>query len=117
MNAIQQNQEMVVKIRSLCESVGISIKALEEALGFANGTIGKWSKAVKPPPFERVCMVAEYFGVSVPFLRGEAEIPSGGSGVSQRAMVAALLFDQSAPWLQDQVLALLRAGIENGVTA
>lgn len=114
MTVQEQNNEMVCKIRNLCESVGISIKALEETLGFPNATIGKWGNAKKPAPFDRVAQVASYFGVSVPFLRGEGGTPNEGSGLSSKAMIAALLFDQSAEWVQEQVLSLLRAALENG---
>ena len=114
MTVQEQNAAMVSKIRDLCESVGISIKALEEALAFPNGTIGKWANAKKPAPFDRVAQVAEYFGVSVPFLRGEGGMPNEGSGLSSNAMVAALLFDQSEEWVQEQVLSFLRAALEHG---
>lgn len=113
MTVQEQNAETVCKIRDLCESVGITIKALEESLAFPNGTIGKWGNAKKPAPFDRVVLVANFFGVSVPFLRGEGGTPNEGSGLSGNAMVAALLFDQAEAWVQDQVLSLLRAAIDN----
>ena len=102
---------MVNRIRDACRSIGITVKDLEKELGFSNGTIGKWASATKQPPFDRVCAVAEYFGYTVPFLRGESEqpTPNAGSGLSMKGYAAAILFDRAEPWLQDQVLALLKA--------
>lgn len=51
------------KIRELCEKKGISISALEKALGFGNATIRGWGKA--SPTVDKLKKVAEYFGVSI----------------------------------------------------
>ena len=111
MSIQKENQELVYRIRNACQSIGITVKDLERELGFPNGTIGKWASAAKRPPFDRVNAVANYFGYSVPFLRGESEqpVPWDGSGLSMRGHVAASLFDRAEPWLQDQILALLKA--------
>ena len=69
----EENKIMVDNIKSLCRSRGITVKALEKALIYPNGTIGKWAKAAKRPPFDRVKPVADYFGLDVEQLREETE--------------------------------------------
>ena len=107
----KENKIIVEKIRLMCQSIGITVKDLEKELGFPNGTIGKWAKAAKRPPFDRVEAVAKHFGCTVSFLRGENENthPGEGSGLSYKSYNAAILFERAEPWLQDQVMALLKA--------
>lgn len=69
----EENEIMVENIKALCRSQGITVKALEKALIYPNGTIGKWAKAAKRPPFDRVKPVADYFGLDVEQLREETE--------------------------------------------
>lgn len=111
MSITEENKELVQRIRLCCQSIGITVKDLEKELGFPNGTIGKWASAAKRPPFERVNAVADYFGYTVSFLRGESEkpTPGDGDGLSAEARAAAVMFDRAEPWVRDQVLSLLRA--------
>ena len=62
---------MVDKIRELCKKNGTSIFKLEKQLGFGNGVIGRWDKAV--PNYERLSAVASALGVTVADLTGEAD--------------------------------------------
>lgn len=62
---------MVDKIRELCKKNGTSIFKLEKQLGFGNGVIGRWDKAV--PNYERLSAVASALGVTVAVLTGEAD--------------------------------------------
>lgn len=62
---------MVDKIRELCKKNGTSIFKLEKQLGFGNGVIGRWDKAV--PNYERLSAVASALGVTVAELTGEAD--------------------------------------------
>ena len=59
------------KIRVLANSKGMSLPALEVALGFGNGTIVRWDKS--SPTAEKLQKVADYFGVSVDYLLGREE--------------------------------------------
>lgn len=55
---------MVIKnIQQLCKKRGISIYALEKAVGLGNGTIGKWKKT--SPRIDSLHRVANYFDVTV----------------------------------------------------
>ena len=57
---------MFEKIKKLCEEHHISIWALEKALGFGNGTIGKWKNS--SPAIANVEKVAKYFNVTTDYL-------------------------------------------------
>ncbi len=107
----EENIELVNRIKLLCQSAGITVKDLEVRLQFPNATIGKWAKAAKRPPFDRVSAVAEYFGCTVSFLRGESEkpTPGDGEGLSAEARAVAVMFENAEPWLQAQILSLLKA--------
>lgn len=54
---------LVENIRTLCRENGISIRQLENALGFSNGIISSWG--TKVPAVTRVKAVADYFGVTI----------------------------------------------------
>lgn len=54
------------RIKELCEKKGIAQTALEKELGFGRGSIGKLRKGNTTA--ERLQKIADYFGVSVPYL-------------------------------------------------
>lgn len=68
------NSEIVEFIRAAMKSRGSSIAYLEKSLGFANGTIGKWAKAPKSPPYAKLAAVASAIGVTVAELTGETAL-------------------------------------------
>ena len=71
MTQIEKNGRIVYSIRQLCKKRGISVTTLEKELGYGNGSIGKWSKAPKAPPYDRLFRIAQFFGVSVEQIAGE----------------------------------------------
>lgn len=56
------------KIKVLANKQKISIRALEETLGYGNGTIRRWDK--QTPGVDKLSRVADYFEVSVDYLLG-----------------------------------------------
>ncbi len=60
-----------VKIKELAERQKLSIRSLEEKLGYGNGTIRRWEKQV--PGVDKVQKVADYFNVSVDYLLGRED--------------------------------------------
>lgn len=61
---------MYERIKELCKNRGITLKELETAVGVGNRTIYRWDQ--NSPSIEKVCAVAEYFGVSVDYVvKGE----------------------------------------------
>ncbi len=63
--------DIVTRIRTLAQEQGITLATLEHALGFGNGTIGRWNKS--SPTTEKLNRVAQYFDVSVDYLLGNTE--------------------------------------------
>lgn len=78
----ENNVVIVEKIKQLAASKGTNIARLEKAIGFGNGMIGKWAKAPKSPPYEKLLVVADYFGVTVADLTGEKKEPAASSEFS-----------------------------------
>lgn len=69
----EQNKVIVNNIRTLAASRRTNIATIERELGIGNGTIGKWAKAAKSPPYETLYKIATHFGVTVAELTGEAD--------------------------------------------
>lgn len=53
-------------VKSLAADKGKSIYKIEHDLNLSNGTISKWNKSV--PQVNRLQAVADYLGVSIPYL-------------------------------------------------
>lgn len=56
------------KIKELAAQRKMSIKQLEEHLGYGNGVIGRWKSS--NPGIDKIQSVAKYFNVSVDYLLG-----------------------------------------------
>lgn len=67
------NAEIVKNIRGIAKSQGTSLTKIELSLGFGNGMIGKWAKAPKSPPYDKLLKIAEFLGVSVNDILGECK--------------------------------------------
>ena len=59
------------KIKELAAQKKISIKQLEEHLGYGNGVIGRWKNS--NPGIDKIQAVAKFFNVSVDYLLGNEE--------------------------------------------
>ena len=60
--------DLYEKIKELAAQKHISIRQLEEKLGFANATLRRWDK--NKPSIDKIQAVAKYFNVSVDYLLG-----------------------------------------------
>lgn len=58
-------------IKELAEKQKISIRRLEENLGFGNGTLNRWR--TNTPGVDKLEKVADYFGVTTDYLLGRTE--------------------------------------------
>lgn len=67
--------DLYEKIKNLASTKKISIRQLEEKLGFGNGIIRRWSNTV--PGIDKIGKVADYFDVSTDYLLGRTEYPNG----------------------------------------
>lgn len=62
------------RIKKLCESHGITVPILENRLKIPNNTIYQWKEnGSRKPSLERLEQIADYFNVSLDYLRGRAE--------------------------------------------
>ncbi len=75
-----EEKDIVDRINDLCKENGITVKALERELGFANSTVYKWRNSKKKPPLEKVMAVAKRLHTTADYLyTGEEEQGSGFS--------------------------------------
>ena len=87
-------QSVVEKIKALCKENKTSIAAIERELGFGNGSIRKWDDA--SPAYERISAVANFLGVTVSDLTGDAKKAPAQTGerkISDEDMMFALWGD------------------------
>lgn len=63
--------DLYEKIRILANEKKMSIRQLEEALGFGNGVINRWRK--NTPGSDKLKKVADYFDVSIDYLLGRSD--------------------------------------------
>lgn len=62
------------RIKKLCEKHGISVNALENRLEIPNNTIYQWYEGSdRKPSLERLEKIADYFNVSLDYLRGRTD--------------------------------------------
>ena len=59
------------RVEKLREKTGLGQGKLETAMGVGNGSINKWKK--RNPKVETMEKVANYFNVSIDFLKGETD--------------------------------------------
>ena len=62
---------LLKKVRTLCESRGITINKLEKELGYSQGSIGKMSNSV--PKADRLYDIAKYFDVPMEYFFAEED--------------------------------------------
>lgn len=62
---------LVDRIKDLCEAHNTTFAEVERRVGLSNGQIRRWDTA--SPKLENVEKVADYFGVSVEYLRGRED--------------------------------------------
>lgn len=113
-----QNEIIVENIRRIATRKNTNISQIEKALGFANGTIGKWANGHKSPPYDKLSKIAEHLQVSMSELTVAPTIPApsehdpgiknppgyAGGEVDAREKVQAIIEAADA----DKIAALLR---------
>lgn len=75
------------RIKALCKNKGISIRELEEKMGFSYGLIAKWAK--HSPAYDKLAKVAAFLGVRPEALAGE----EGYYENAETAQVAQIILD------------------------
>jgi len=121
----EEGSVMVDRIRALCKARNTSITKLEAALGFGNGTIGKWKNAKNAPPADKLEKVADFLDVSVRYLlTGETlppylppiksvdeknPAPTNGDGKTYKEQLLDLIDDIAAHGTRDDLIDVLAA--------
>ena len=67
---------MAQRIEALRTEKGLSRPALSAALGFPKNAVEKFETGRQTPTQDQQKKIADYFGVSVPYLRGENDDPT-----------------------------------------
>ena len=63
--------DLYKRIQKLAKQQKISIRRLEEVLGFGNGVINRWRSTT--PGIDKITKVADFFKVSVDYLLGREQ--------------------------------------------
>lgn len=117
---MNNNKVIVETIDRLAKSRTTTIKQVEKALGFGNGMIGKWAKAPKSPPIDKLSKIADYFSVPLEYLltgampQGKKEIAPTPKGESDNEKLLIELFRQLSPERQEEELAYLTQAAKRG---
>lgn len=69
---------MAQRLEALRTERGLSRPALSAALGFPKTAMEKFETGRQTPTQDQQRKLADYFGVSLPYLRGESDDPSDG---------------------------------------
>ena len=78
--------DLYEKIKELAAQKNISIRQLEEKLGFANATLRRWNK--NKPSVDKIQAVAKYFNVSVDYLLGNEELKTANEPVDLKKVIS-----------------------------
>ena len=71
---------IVERVKQLCEKRGLTLSGLSKTLGFNKNAIYAWDEHV--PAADKLQAAADYFGVSVDYLLGRTDNPTGQSRIS-----------------------------------
>ena len=103
------------KILVLCNERGVSVASVEKACGMSHGVIRRWNK--QAPSADRLQRVAEYFGVTISYLLGDANNRKGEYYVDPEVSLMVqqlkdrpelkILFDASKDMSQEDLLLVL----------
>lgn len=78
--------DLYEKIKELAAQKNISIRQLEEHLGYGNGTIRRWNK--NKPNYDKIQAVAKYFNVSVDYLLGNEELKKANKPIDLKKVIS-----------------------------
>ena len=94
------------RIKALASSQQMSLAELERKLGFSNGSMRKWGTST--PSLDKVEKVANYFNVSLDYLKGRTDNPNIASGNDntavdlKKAVAGSMAFD-GKPLTEDEI--------------
>lgn len=105
------NLFIFARFEELRASQGITKKKIADALNRKPTICQDWKAGKSTPGDDQIAIIAKILHTTPAYLTGESDekSPPQGDGLSVRAREAAVLFDRAEPWMQEQVLSLLRA--------
>ncbi|ALI33918.1 helix-turn-helix domain-containing protein [Weissella cibaria] len=66
------------RLKKLRKEKGVTLVKMSEAIGIAQSSLSRYESGEREPTkIEQLEKLADYFGVSVPYLRGEIDFPNG----------------------------------------
>ena len=73
-----------LRIKELREERRLTQAALAREIGVSTGSVGMWESTGEIPPVKKLCILADYFGVSLDYLVGRSEVrlPAAENGIS-----------------------------------
>lgn len=77
------NSQLITNIKRICKTQNIPLSEMLEQCNLSKGFIYDVEKRDRTPAVDKVTAIAEYFGVSVDYLLGRTDTPTGYSnGIS-----------------------------------
>lgn len=67
---------MYERFEKLCEMKGVTAYKVSQATGIATSTLTSWKKGGYTPKLSKLQKIADYFGISVDYLTGDADKPA-----------------------------------------
>lgn len=106
---------MYERFEQLLKEHGVSAYKVSKETGIPQPTLSGWKRTNRTPQIRTLKAIADYFGVSVEYLKGETDdrgqkekpAPVSGSGLSEDAIKIGKAFDAAAPELKNLVEAAL----------
>ncbi|GCF95037.1 transcriptional regulator [Enterococcus florum] len=92
--------EIYEKIKTLAAEKKISIRLLEETLGFGNGVINRWRK--NTPGIDKIEKVADFFDVSVDYLLGRSPLSTYEANTTNRSIAQQILLRSDTAALSEE---------------
>lgn len=74
-------------LKKLRNDKGETLSALSKQVGISQPTLSRYESGERKPKYEQLEKLADYFGVSVPYLRGEIDFPNGLSDAELDAVL------------------------------
>ena len=107
-------------IKQIREQHGLTQKEFAEAVGVSAATVSTWEIGTRQPRMGVIEKISRLYDIRKSDIIEDEESldrydsvkknpPSESGGFSELTLEAAIRFDRAAPWVQEQVLSLLRA--------
>lgn len=99
----------MIRLLELRTERGLSQRAMAKELNISQGTYNNWENSNTQPSIEQLIALANFFGVSVDYLIGNADESASTfiPPLTQKQWILIRTFDNAAPEIQDAIIAIL----------